>query len=765
MSNVVRPLDIGSSEEIVQENKTGQSNISTVVQPLDIGSSGENVQENEPDHSNVSNVVRRLDIGSSGETGQENETRHSKIANVVSPLDLGSSGENGQENGAGQSNISKAVFPLDFGSSGENGQEYVKKEEQQKETEYAPIKEDSEGDTRVWWGDQVHREDGTARRLPRLSDVEFSRGRGQWENKAEFILSCMGMSVGLGNVWRFPYLAYKNGGAAFLLAYIILQLLVGEAMYLMELTMSQFSGKGPTKMWDMNPAAKGVGIAMCIISANISIYYNVIMGYTLYYFFATMQETLPWTVCQEKWKKEDNCVAKRFPKCTANWGAGRGTCTCTGDRQIDDHLPIICVENKENATSAAELYFYKSVIQRSPGLEPENIGTPLPMLALCLLLSSSIVVFCLIKGIKSSGKVVYFTVTFPYVVIMSLLIRAAFLDGSWKGVKYFLIPVWSKLKDINVWASAAGQMFFSLSVTLGGIIMFGSYNRFNYPLYVDALSIAFMDLATSVIGGLVVFTTFGVMATNIGTTIDKVARGGYGLAFVAYPEALSTMPLTHIWSLLFFFMLFTLGVDSEFGLIETYMTCLQDEFTKLRQYKGVICVVAGVVSYLLALPSICPGGDYVVTLMDHYGADFTLLLVAFWEVVAIMWGYGVTNVLNDLEYMLGARPCFWCYWVFCWTVACPSILASLFLYRIFKYKPPMYQEGEPFPQFAQNIGWMICTGTFSPIPLWFFYLVIKSFRNPNIVTWEQRKRFLFYPNRNWIPNDGRSVPTSHTELA
>ncbi|GFS05133.1 transporter [Elysia marginata] len=617
-----------------------------------------------------------------------------------------------------------------------------------------PQRTSSISTSRVWWGDMLPRLDGTQRVRPRQSDYEFYSGRGQWENKAEFVLSCMGMSVGLGNVWRFPYLAYKNGGAAFLIAYIILQLLVGYAMYFMEVGMSQFSGKGPTKLFDMFPAAKGVGIAMCMVSTNIAIYYNVIMGYTVYYFFASMQTTLPWTVCQDDWV---NCVEKRFADCTVGWEAEAGKCTCTGNATIDQAVPVKCVEKVENATTAAELYFYKSVIQRSQGLEPENIGTPIPSLALCLLFSWTVVVFCLIKGIKSSGKVVYFSVTFPYFILFALLIRGFLLDGAGNGVKYFLIPDWSKLQDINVWASAGGQMFFSLSVTLGGIIMFGSYNRFSYPVYSGALLVASMDLLTSIIGGLVVFSTFGAMAKSIGSTVDKVAKSGYGLAFVVYPEALSRLPPTHVWSAVFFFMLFTLGLDSEFGLCETVLTCIHDEIPRMRAKKSIICVVMGIVGYLLALPCICPGGDYVVTLMDSYGADFAVLILAFCEVVAMMWGYGATSVLRDLEYMLGSKPHAWQYWAFCWTIACPIILATLFMNRIIDYDPPQYASGEAFPQFAQNIGWFICTYTLCPVPLWFFYLLYQSYRMPNIVSWKQRKQVLFSPNRNWIPNDGRAT--------
>ncbi|RUS90136.1 hypothetical protein EGW08_002103 [Elysia chlorotica] len=274
-----------------------------------------------------------------------------------------------------------------------------------------------------------------------------------------------------------------------------------------------------------------------------------------------------------------------------------------------------------------------------------------------------------------------------------------------------------------------------------------------------------MDLATSVLGGLVVFSTFGAMAKILGTSVDHVATSGYGLAFVVYPETLSRMPLTHVWSILFFFMLFTLGLDSEFGLMETVLTCLQDEFPALRRRKSAVCITAGAICFLLGLPCVCPGGDYVVSLMDHYGADFAVLILAFWEVVAVMWGYGVKNVLMDLEYMLGAKPCFWWYWAFCWTTACPGIISFLFLYRMFNYKPLKDHEGDVYSQFAQNIGWFICTYTLLPVPVWFFYLVTKSFMMPDIVTWKQRKKFLFAPNRNWHPNDGRSLPASRTNLA
>ncbi|CAC5416019.1 unnamed protein product [Mytilus coruscus] len=140
-------------------------------------------------------------------------------------------------------------------------------------------------------------------------DVNVDEDRGQWGSKWEFILSCIGLSVGLGNVWRFPYLAYENGGAAFLITYLVLQFLIGKPMYFMELVMVQFSGLGPTGVWKMNPSTKGIGISMALISLVVAIYYNVIMAYIKLYpgLFVKMQEWLPLGCVEQSTQRLDYC--------------------------------------------------------------------------------------------------------------------------------------------------------------------------------------------------------------------------------------------------------------------------------------------------------------------------------------------------------------------------------------------------------------------------------------------------------------------------
>ncbi|KAH6922028.1 hypothetical protein HPB50_007735 [Hyalomma asiaticum] len=144
--------------------------------------------------------------------------------------------------------------------------------------------------------------------------------REKWSNKIEFILSTVGLSVGLGNVWRFPYVAFENGGGAFMVPYIVLMIVLGRPMYYMELVLGQFASDAQTRSFGGFPLAKGVGWAMVYACAFISLYYNVLLGYALLYLVYSFRETLPWTTCDySEWANSD-CynpapgVVSRWPR-------------------------------------------------------------------------------------------------------------------------------------------------------------------------------------------------------------------------------------------------------------------------------------------------------------------------------------------------------------------------------------------------------------------------------------------------------------------
>merc|ERR1712241_1412647 len=271
----------------------------------------------------------------------------------------------------------------------------------------------------------------------------------------------------------------------------------------------------------------------------------------------------------------------------------------------------------------ATQFWEKYVLQITPGMpDAGSVGGFSWELPLCLAFSWLVVFLCLMKGVKSSGKVVYFTATFPYFILIALLVRGVTLEGAASGLEFLFIPKWEKLLDFQVWRNAAEQMFFSLGISWGGLMMFGSYNKFHNKINIDAAVVSSLDFLTSIIASCVVFSILGFLSKELGVPVSEVADKGQGLAFVVYPTALAYLPGAWIWAVLFFFMLFFLGLDSEFALLETALTAIYDGFPKLRSHKVKITFVSCLICYLLGLPCTSKAGAFVLDLMDTYGAGF-----------------------------------------------------------------------------------------------------------------------------------------------
>lgn len=581
--------------------------------------------------------------------------------------------------------------------------------------------------------------------------------RGQWANKAEFILSCIGLSVGIGNIWRFPFLAYQNGGGAFLLPYVILMLLVGKPMYFMEVAVGQFTSLGPMSIWRCLPIAKGVGVAMVVVSLIVAVYYNVILAYTVFYMAQSFRSVLPWQDCFEWWGADpDTCYVR---------SSSVERCVSTEKNLVREYMNVTNVTNGvllavnnvtavvpndvftarfnscTNATQTASQQFWERyVLNITSGID--DLGVVRWDLSLCLLASWVVVFLCLMKGVKSTGKVVYFTATFPYLVLIILLVKGVTLPGAVEGIKYFIIPEWHRLLEVDIWRKAAEQLFYSLGISWGGIIMFGSYNKFSNAVHRDALFVSTMDFITSIIGGIVIFSVLGNMSTELGIDIKDVAKAGQGLAFVAYPEALSRLVVPQLWSFLFFFMLFLLGLDSEFALLETFLTAFYDEFPKSRRYKIPLTFGICVLCFLLGLPCVMQGGQYILNLMDTYAGGGAVLFIAICEIVGLMWLYGVRRFCADLKLMLG-HEIGW-YWRASWLIFSPCILAFLFIYGLVKHKPITYDDTVAYPAWADGVGWFLAMLSMAQIPIWGVIVLLKNWKNP---------RKAFQPERRWGPGD------------
>nr|XP_018670765.1 sodium- and chloride-dependent neutral and basic amino acid transporter B(0+) [Ciona intestinalis] len=589
-----------------------------------------------------------------------------------------------------------------------------------------------------------------------------NQDRGNWDNKADYLLSCIGYAVGLGNVWRFPYLAFENGGGAFLIPYIIMLVFAGLPIFFMEVALGQFSSLGPTSVWKFNPMFKGVGVCMVVLSAFVGIYYNVIIAYTMFYFFSSLTSNLPWETCDNWWNDGsicsisfgDVCPSINVSSLTAQEAnqIGPFTANLTYDSTTNLYSQVPkdiagniestlsrnlstlgCpefVKGKSRGVSPTEEYWKNYALHQAPNINTENTGVPNVNLTLSLIVAWIVVFYSLIRGIKSSGKVVYFTALFPYVVLLILLIRGATLEGAYDGVQYYIGSQsdLSKLKDANVWKAAATQIFFSLSAAWGGLIALSSYNKFKNNCFFDAVLVCSVNCATSLFAGFAIFTVLGHMAFKLGKPVNEVVQSSFGLAFVVYPEAIAKLPISPLWAILFFLMLFTLGLDSQFTILETVSTAIIDSFPRqLRNRRWQLMLLLSVVMFLLGLVCVTDAGIYWVDLIDHYAAGWGLLFVAVMELFGVCYIYGGNRFIEDIEMMIGKKNWwFWLYWRACWFFISPLLLIAILVWSLVTFEPMKYADKTPYPAFATAIGWLIIATALLFIPVYALVSLVKN---------------------------------------
>ncbi|KAL0961748.1 hypothetical protein UPYG_G00331200 [Umbra pygmaea] len=511
--------------------------------------------------------------------------------------------------------------------------------------------------------------------------------RPKWNNKAEYLLTCIGFAVGLGNVWRFPYLCQVYGGGAFLIPYLIALVFQGLPLLYLELAIGQRLRMGSIGVWNsISPYLGGLGIASMIVSFCIALFYNTIVAWVLWYLFNSFQEPLPWSQCP---LNLDN----------------------TGFEEE-------CVES-----TAVNYFWYRETLNITSNIETS--GSLQWRLVVCLATAWCIVYICFIRGIETIGKAVYVTATFPYLVLTIFLVTALTLPGSAEGLTYLFTPDWEILKNPQVWLDAATQIFFSLSLGCGGLIAFSSYNNEKNDCERDAVIVGVINSATSIYASIPIFAILGFKAhtnwvtclngnilrltnefdisdTNITTeNYDKwfdylnethaervselnlktcrmqdfldQSASGTGLAFIVFTEAVISMPASQVWAVLFFVMLFSLGLSSMFGNLEGVLTPLHDlklvpKWMPKELFTAIICAIC----FLLALIFTMGSGNYWLEIFNGYVGSVPLLIIAFFEITAVVYIYGIRRFSDDLEFMTGRRPNI--FWKACWLVISPLML-------------------------------------------------------------------------------------------
>ncbi|XP_045911345.1 sodium- and chloride-dependent creatine transporter 1-like [Micropterus dolomieu] len=203
---------------------------------------------------------------------------------------------------------------------------------------------------------------------------------------------------------------------------------------------------------------------------------------------------------------------------------------------------------------------------------------------------------------------------------------------------------------------------------------------------------------------------------------------GPGLAFIAYPMAVSLMPVAPLWAALFFFMLLLLGLDSQFVGVEGFVTGILDVFPGKHhhRYKREISVaICCLLCFIIDLSMVTQGGMYVFQLFDYYSASgMTLLWQAFWECIVVAWVYGADRFMDDVARMIGYRPFPWMKW--CWSFITPCVCMGIFLFHLVNYKPLTYNNVYVYPWWGEVIGWCMALSSMLCIPISLLYKLFRA---------------------------------------
>ncbi|XP_033322746.1 sodium- and chloride-dependent GABA transporter 1 [Megalopta genalis] len=538
--------------------------------------------------------------------------------------------------------------------------------------------------------------------------------RGGWDNKLDFLFSCISVSVGLGNVWRFPYLCYKNGGGAFLITYGIAMVFCGIPIFFQEVAIGQYLGAGGmTLVGQLCPLLQGVGYATMTIVFFLDVYYCIIIAWTLFYFISTIVNIpgVPWNGCDNWWNTKDCYDASNVIDHLYNANISSNNTNSTINTTLHHTTPV-------------EEYWERRVLGITSGIE--TIGGIQWELLGCLILGWLLVYFIIRRGLHQSGKIIWFSALFPYVVLFILLGRAVTLDGAKDGLLYYVTPRWKELLAPGPWIDGATQIFFAYSIGTGALPALGSYNKFHHNCYKDALITCIVNTLTCLLAGCVTFSILGHIASEQGTEVSEVVKSGPGLVFLTYPEVVLKLPGATMWAIIFFVMLLILGIDSEFCIVESFITGVVDNWPdSLRPHRKKFTVAICFVMFAMGIPMVTNGGVYIFQLMDFYSASgMSILWVCFFQTIAISWIFGAKKFCDCIHQMMGIRMNQ--FWYICWVVLAPVIMAFIFVFQCVQYKPLKYGNDYEYPTWAEVVGVCLSFSSMIWIPGYALYYVIAS---------------------------------------
>jgi len=295
------------------------------------------------------------------------------------------------------------------------------------------------------------------------------------------------------------------------------------------------------------------------------------------------------------------------------------------------------------------------------------------------------------------GKVVYVTVTLPWLLLIIFVIRGVTLPGAMEGIKYYLLPNWKMLLSFELWHAAISQIFFSLTVGFGVMIAYASFLSEKAEIVRDAFIIGLADAATAFVAGFAVFSALGYHAVTTGSSVHAVMKSGPELAFCTYPTIIGKLPFPQLFGILFFIMLLTLAIDSAFSLVESVSASITDKFGWSRKRSNM---TVGIIGLILGLIYTTGSGLYWLDIVDYFMNNFGLFLVGLLECIIITLFFKTEKMREYINSLRGTRIGKW--WSYSIIFIVPLVTTILILSTFIERLRVSYGG---YPRQAESVGW------------------------------------------------------------
>ncbi|MFP4159679.1 MAG: sodium-dependent transporter [Desulfobacterales bacterium] len=470
--------------------------------------------------------------------------------------------------------------------------------------------------------------------------------REQWGTRTGFILAAVGSAIGLGNIWRFPYMAYDNGGGAFLIPYFFALLTAGIPIIILEFGVGhKYKGSAPLTFFNIFKKWEWLGWWQSLVAFVIGIYYVVIIGWALNYALLALN---------------------------VGWG------------------------------SDPEGFFFEEFLAISSGpMELGGIVWPVFLAALAMWFVTWIVLFSGVKkGIEMANKIF---MPLLFLLLLVMLGRAVTLEGAAEGIGWLFKPDFSAIMDYQVWTAAYGQIFFTLSVCFAIMITYSSYLPDDSDINNNGMMTAFINCGFSLLAGIMVFGVLGYMANEQGVGLEEVVGQGVGLAFVTIPEAISLLPAPEFFGFLFFLALVFAGLSSLISICEAGCSSLIDKFGWDRKpTTSLFCLVG----FMLSLIFMTNGGLFVLDIVDHFINNFGIVFAGLVQVILLSWFFRLDTVREHANSLSEIAIGSW--WNFCLKIITPIVLGYMAVANLVGDISENY-EGHPGSALVM-FGWCVVVG-------------------------------------------------------